>query len=113
MKPAITTAAAIAMVVAFAFQTAEAKLPRFIKSEVICTQYDGVTDDLLTAGLGASGLGLAGAPPALSDPPTAAELRALDDAAFAALPDTVKPLFDHLRLDQGVIAWHPDAPSSS
>lgn len=77
MKPAITTAAAIAMVVAFAFQTAEAKLPRFIKGEVICTQYDGVTDDLLTAGLGASGLGLAGAPPALSDPPTAAELRAL------------------------------------
>ena len=41
------------------------------------------------------------------------ELRPLDGAAFAALPDAVKPLFDHLRLDQGVIAWHPDAPASS
>ena len=77
MKTATTATAAIAMVAAFALQTAEAKPPRFIKGEVVCTQYDGVTDDLLTAGLGASGLGLAGAPPALSDPPTAAELRAL------------------------------------
>ena len=42
-----------------------------------------------------------------------AEIRPLDEAAFAALSDTVKPLFDHLRLDQGVIAWHPDAPASS
>ena len=41
------------------------------------------------------------------------EIRPLDEAAFGALPDAVKPLFDHLRLDQGVIAWHPDAPSSS
>ena len=42
-----------------------------------------------------------------------AEIRPLDEAAFVALPDAVKPLFDHLRLDQGVIAWHPDAPASS
>ena len=41
------------------------------------------------------------------------EIRPLDEAAFAALPDAVQPLFDHLRLDQGVIAWHPDAPASS
>ena len=40
------------------------------------TAYDGVSDDLLTAGLGASGLAAA-APPAYADPlkPTAAELR--------------------------------------
>ena len=41
------------------------------------------------------------------------EIRPLDGAAFAALPDAVKPLFDHLRLDQEVIAWHPDAPAST
>lgn len=59
--------------------------------------------------------------PGLADYETRAEglgyrpvdLRPLDDAAFAALPDAVKPLFDHLRLDQEVIAWHPDAPTSS
>lgn len=37
--------------------------------------YDGVSDDLLTAGLGRAGL--AGAAPAVSSPPTAAELRRL------------------------------------
>lgn len=41
-----------------------------------------------------------------------AELRPLDDAAFCALPDAVQPLFDHLRLGQEVIAWHPDPPAS-
>ena len=49
--------------------------PRFIAGEIIETRYDGVSDDLLTAGLGRSGL--AGAAPAVSDPPTAAELRRL------------------------------------
>lgn len=59
--------------------------------------------------------------PGLADYETRAEglgyrpvdLRPLDDAAFAALPAAVQPLFDHLRLDQEVIAWHPDAPTSS
>ncbi len=41
-----------------------------------------------------------------------AELQPLDDAAFRALPDAVQPLFDHLRLGQEVIAWHPDPPAS-
>ncbi len=77
MNPAMTTAAALAMAAAFACQSAEAKLPRFIKGDVICTAYDGDTDDLLTGGLGASGLGLGGVAPGLSDPPTAAELRKL------------------------------------
>ena len=40
-----------------------------------------------------------------------ADLRPLDDAAFAALPGAVQPLFDHLRLGQEVIAWRPDPPS--
>ena len=43
---------------------------------VTLTHYDGVGDDLLTAGLGKTGLGLA-TPPAVSSPPTAAELRRL------------------------------------
>ncbi|MCB1883755.1 MAG: D-(-)-3-hydroxybutyrate oligomer hydrolase [Geminicoccaceae bacterium] len=46
-------------------------------AEGSCTRYDGVSDDLLTAGLGAAGL--AGPAPAFADPlnPTAAELRRL------------------------------------
>ncbi len=49
--------------------------PRYVAGEVVETRYDGVSDDLLTAGLGASGL--AGAAPAVSDPPSATELRRL------------------------------------
>ena len=42
------------------------------------TTYDGVNDDLLTAGLGATGLGAAAAPPSVNPTaPTAAELRRL------------------------------------
>ncbi len=49
--------------------------PRFVRGDVIRTAYDGVSDDLLTAGLGKSGL--AGTAPSVSVPPTAAELRRL------------------------------------
>jgi hydroxybutyrate-dimer hydrolase len=51
--------------------------PAFVIGPITKTSYDGVTDDLLTAGLGKSGL--AGAAPAVADPanPTAAELRRL------------------------------------
>ena len=44
--------------------------------EYHCTTYDGVTNDLLTGGLGASGLANL-FPPPVSDPPTAEELRTL------------------------------------
>ena len=49
--------------------------PDFVRGEVRNTEYDGVTDDLLTAGLGKTGL--AGVLPAFANPlaPTAAELR--------------------------------------
>ncbi|WP_238812381.1 D-(-)-3-hydroxybutyrate oligomer hydrolase [Paraburkholderia sp. SG-MS1] len=51
-------------------------LPGFIKSAVTTQSYDGNTDDLLTAGLGKSGLALATAPAmANSAQPMAAELR--------------------------------------
>jgi hydroxybutyrate-dimer hydrolase len=50
--------------------------PAFIKGDVRITEFDGVTDDVLTAGLGVAGL-QSGTPPALSDPPTAVELRRL------------------------------------
>ncbi|MES2960277.1 MAG: 3-hydroxybutyrate oligomer hydrolase family protein [Pseudomonadota bacterium] len=51
--------------------------PAFVTGTVRVTEYDGVSDDLLTAGLGATGLG--GAAPGFVDPllPTAAELRRL------------------------------------
>ncbi|WP_417512808.1 3-hydroxybutyrate oligomer hydrolase family protein [Marinobacter sp.] len=54
------------------------QIPGFIQGDIQQIQYDGVTDDLLTAGLGATGLGSATAP-AFSDPlsPTSAELRQL------------------------------------
>src|ERR1700751_1860638 len=42
----------------------------------VSTHYDGVSNDLLTAGLGKTGLGSATAP-AVSNPPTAEELRRL------------------------------------
>jgi hydroxybutyrate-dimer hydrolase len=52
-------------------------LPAFIAGEVVTVVHDGTTDDLLTAGLGKTGL--AGPPPEVADParPTAAELRRL------------------------------------
>jgi hydroxybutyrate-dimer hydrolase len=54
---------------------AAAEPPEFIRGSIQCASYDGVTDDLLTAGLGKSGL--QGAAPGFADGnnPTAAELR--------------------------------------
>ncbi len=51
--------------------------PGFIRGEILETRYDGVTDDLLTGGLGKTGL--AGLAPTFADPenPTVAELRTL------------------------------------
>ena len=51
--------------------------PDFVAGAIARASYDGVSDDLLTAGLGKSGL--AGTAPAATDPanPTAAELRRL------------------------------------
>lgn len=52
-------------------------LPEFIRGPIQVVAYDGVSDDLLTAGMGKSGL--AGAAPMVADAlaPTAAELRRL------------------------------------
>ena len=49
--------------------------PEFVRGEVRSTEYDGVTDDLLTAGLGKSGLAGALPPFANALAPTAVELR--------------------------------------
>jgi hydroxybutyrate-dimer hydrolase len=53
-----------------------ASTPDFSSQKILHARYDGNTDDLLTAGLGKSGLGLA-TPPAVREPksPTVAELR--------------------------------------
>jgi hydroxybutyrate-dimer hydrolase len=53
----------------------DSSVPGFIKGPILHQIYDGVTDDLLTAGLGKTGL--TGATPGFVDPakPTAAELR--------------------------------------
>ncbi len=53
-------------------------LPSFVKGTIVTNTYDGTSDDLLTGGLGKTGLGSA-APPAFAKPdsPTAAELRTM------------------------------------
>lgn len=66
----------LAITLAFgASAAAAAEPPEFIRGPIRCAAYDGATDDLLTAGLGKSGL--QGAAPGFVDPvnPTAAELR--------------------------------------
>jgi hydroxybutyrate-dimer hydrolase len=51
-------------------------VPGFVNGEVVVNEYpSGGGNDLLTGGLGAAGL--MGAPPAVSTPPTAEELRTL------------------------------------
>ena len=52
------------------------ELPKFIRGTPVTTHYDGVSNDLLTAGLGASGL-QSSTPPSVSSPPTDEELRRL------------------------------------
>ncbi len=65
------------------------RLPKFIAGDVRVTAYDGSSDDLLTAGLGQTGI--AGAPPPYADAlnPTAAELRrAAIYNSYRAIVDT-------------------------
>lgn len=54
------------------------QVPGFIQGDIQRIEYDGITDDLLTAGLGATGLG-SGTAPIFSDPlnPSSGELRQL------------------------------------
>ncbi len=68
---------ALSLLVTGCFDTVNRK-PSFVPGDVLRFDYDGVTDDLLTAGLGQTGLASA-LPPALQDPenPTPAELRRL------------------------------------
>ena len=62
--------------------------PAFVAGTVRTASYDGAADDLLTAGLGRAGLAAATAP-ALSSPPTAAELRKLAiHTNYRAIVDT-------------------------
>jgi len=74
----LASASVVALAVAFANTRAVAGDGSEGNESVLHTHYDGVTNDLLTAGLGKTGLGLA-TPPAIADPvhPTAEELRRL------------------------------------
>lgn len=64
--------------------------PAFVTGTVSSIEYDGDSDDLLTAGFGAAGLAQAVAPGlVLSDPPTAAQLRRLAiHTNYRAIVDT-------------------------
>jgi hydroxybutyrate-dimer hydrolase len=68
--------ALLALVAAAGWSRAVNRLPDFVSGPIRSTHHDGVSDDLLTGGLGASGLAAA-VPPAFANPvaPTAAELR--------------------------------------
>jgi hydroxybutyrate-dimer hydrolase len=73
---------AIAWVVALAtgpaFANGNPLPPLIVKDSIQRTEYDGINDDLLSAGLNLEGLqGAAANPPPVSTPPTVAELRRL------------------------------------
>lgn len=82
VKPSHVAVAVLFWVMSASYAFAHGK-PPFIKGDIVSQTYDGVTDDLLTGGLGKTGLGKAPSagppvhPPAFIDPlnPTAAELR--------------------------------------
>ena len=76
MSALIRTAVAAAFLLPLAAHAQDGDRPGFLKGPILSATYDGVTDDLLTGGLGKTGLGAA-ACPALSPAPTAAQLRTL------------------------------------
>ena len=70
------------------------KKPEFIKGEVLMQEYDGVTNDLLTGGLGTSGIQFGAPAQVFADPdnPTAEELRSLAiQTNFRAVLDSSSP----------------------
>jgi hydroxybutyrate-dimer hydrolase len=79
MSASHRTAAAVATLLLLGSQSASAApgddRPGFLKGPILSATYDGLSDDLLTGGLGKSGL--AGACPAAVAAPTAAQLRVL------------------------------------
>jgi len=75
MTASIRTALALATLLALPAWAAGDSPPGFLKGPIISTTYDGVTNDLLTGGMGKTGL--QGACPALSPAPTAEQLRTL------------------------------------
>ena len=83
MSSRITSLAAFAAIATFAgcggggFTPEVAVKPAFIVGEISTIVYDGASDDLLTAGLGKTGLGGAAPTVAVPTAPTAAELRRL------------------------------------
>ncbi len=80
-------------------------LPGFIiESSVQKTIYDGITDDLLSAGLNQSGL--IGPPPPVSDPPTAAELRRL------AIYNNYRGIVDPVPGGGIGVFWGPRSPEA-
>lgn len=68
-------------------------LPAFVKGGVRSTSYDGNSDDLLTGGLGASGLASASAPDFVNQAnPAAAELPGKQSGATIAHLSTLQPM---------------------
>jgi len=74
-RTALAAAAALLPLATPALASGEDSRPGFLRGAITSTTYDGVSNDLLTGGLGKTGL--QGACPALSATPTAAQLRTL------------------------------------
>ena len=98
---AVTPAVSVSLAVLAAAILAEPA--RADQDRVVHTHYDGITNDLLTAGLGALGLQSA-TPPAISDPlhPTTEELRRLlnvsaDDLVVRISDRDRQDVIDRLR----------------
>jgi hydroxybutyrate-dimer hydrolase len=66
--------AVLTIALAFGAAAAAAQAPDFIRGPIQCAEYNGATDDLLTAGLGKDGLQSA-TPPAITDANDPAQLR--------------------------------------
>ena len=98
----------VAMIVALSSSAvyAHPALPSFIVPDSLqITEYDGITDDLLSAGLNQSGLESL-TPPVLSDPPTVAELRRL------AIYNNYRGIIDPVP-DGGMgLLWGPKSPGA-
>ena len=85
------------------------KKPTFVAGEILQTYYDGVNDDLLTGGLGKTGLEDGSPPPMIVDPenPTVAELRRLAIYNnYRALVDTIElATIDSMAYKNAVLAF--------
>ena len=96
------TALAVALATGPAFADRNPLPPLIVTDSIQRTAYDGIDDDLLSAGLNLEGLhGAAANPPPVSNPPTAAELRRL------AIYNNYRGIVDPVAAGGMGVLWGP------